>query len=218
MQSKPAWRFIYGILVGGLRPFVHRNVCQFGQNAAADQMKSPSTYTLFPYNPLLIPIAVICKHFKYARECGNRKPAGISAPQKFHNPFPFQSSCGWGRISEGQSGIKDSPGVRIKGWERSIHIHSFNICIFAVSAGMPKTIYKSTSKWMSINYSYVEVQQEARCTALSLTIPAASIHAPISAVGAISFRFRGLPIGPEVKFRGERRRMFERWKLRLSSD
>lgn len=128
MQSKPAWRFIYGILVGGLRPFVHRNVCQFGQNAAADQMKSPSTYTLFPYNPLLIPIAVICKHFKYARECGNRKPAGISAPQKFHNSFLFQSSCGWGRISEGQSGIKDSLAESLKGGKRAL---TFIVLIFA---------------------------------------------------------------------------------------
>lgn len=128
MQSKPAWRFIYGIIVGGLRPFVHRNVCQFGQNAAADQMKSPSTYTLFPYNPLLIPIAVICKHFKYARECGNRKPAGISAPQKFHNSFLFQSSCGWGRISEGQSGIKDSLAESLKGGKRAL---TFIVLIFA---------------------------------------------------------------------------------------
>jgi len=95
----------------GLHPFAS-DVCQFGQNCAADQMKIPEL-RFPPFNPLVIPIAVICKHIKYASESGK----GIPTPHKFQNPFPPFNPHLFG----GQSGIKDSPGRRIK---RVEHSHS----------------------------------------------------------------------------------------------
>jgi len=70
----------------------------------------------FPlFNPLVIPIAVICKHIKYASECGKRIPT----PHKFQNLFPPFNPHLFG----GQSGITDSPGRRIKSVAME-HFHS----------------------------------------------------------------------------------------------
>lgn len=69
-------------------------------------MKSPSTYTLFPYNPLLIPIAVICKHFKYARECGNGNRQGYQLPKNSITHFPFNPLVDGAELVKGSQGLR----------------------------------------------------------------------------------------------------------------